>query len=153
MAILKKAQAETIGLLVIVTLIVFIALFVIRLAYLTQQDNSSIKDSITVNNMVTALTKVTICEKQQLASVLKNCYNHQDSCQQDSCQLLDEKLSLMMQLSGFSQKEYKLIAATGQENLLEIGSCDITKANAITSSPYNIYLDRNSATLKIYICR
>ncbi len=153
MAILRKAQVETFGLLIIVILIVFIAIFIIRLSSLSADNSNNIKDSIIANNVITSITKVTICQKQQFPSILKACYNHALSCNTDSCQLLSKELSSMLESSGFSKNEYKLTAATKEKELLSIGDCNIKSGNIVASSPYTIYIEGNSAVLKMYICR
>ena len=152
MAILKKAQIETFGLLIIVILLVFIAIFIIRLSLYPSQDNLATRDSTIANNLVTSLSKVTICEKQQLSTIIKNCYNNKNSCQQDSCQLLNKELPIMINNLGFSQQEYKLIISTKEKDILSLGSCNLN-ANVIASSPYTIYLDGNSAIMKVFICK
>lgn len=152
MAILKKAQVETFGLLIIVILIVFIAIFAIRLSLLSPGEDVTVKDSIIANNLVVSITKVTICQRQQFPSILRSCNNEGKSCNQDSCQLLEKELSYMLEVSGFSEEEYKLTASTNEKTLIDLGNCNIQESDAIASSPYTIYLDGNSAILKFYIC-
>ena len=152
MVLLRKSQVETFGLLIIVILIIFLALFFIRISSFSSNIDNNVKDSIIANNIVTSITKVTICEKQQLPSIIKNCNNNVNSCSQDSCKLLDEKLSFMMDAAGYDENRYKLTVSTTQKELLSIGNCNLNDANIISSTPYTIYLDGQSAILKAYLC-
>jgi len=122
---MKKAQADMIGLVVIVILFIIIAIVFLRLSTL-EDSESIIKENIEVSNLLNAIMKLTPCNNikplDSLADVIDNC-NNQPYCGESNCKDYIKKQVDNAASSSFDKESYSFTIIRNGAVFLNTGSC------------------------------
>ena len=148
--ITKKAQAEIIGFVVIVILVVVGIMFML---FLNKDDGIDDKadlfDSQLSQSMLNVISRTHAGCGTELTNLIADCFEEKNICEVDSCELATEELNILMQdtliLWG---KPFHLFATQRDLNKLDIinGECDhFTEKSSsgyifISSEDYDIVL-------------
>ena len=91
---MKKGQAEMLGLVVIVLILIFLLFFYVRFSRQVDESAITIRSNTRVNNMLNALVLVHVNDKEQMKDILiKECRFNSESCEGNvtlATQLLDK---------------------------------------------------------------
>src|SRR3989344_2389321 len=145
MKIKNKGQAEIVGLVVVVLLLIFALIFFIKVRS-GDDDNETqlIRANFKVNSALNALMKISVGDKQ-MKDLIDDCVLGTNACEGD----LRNKLEHYLEDSEnglFKDKKYQFIISREQDDLISLGSgC---KEN-ITASPFFV---RNTGRVELKIC-
>lgn len=147
---MKKGQIEVIGLAVIVILIIVGGLFFVRLYIMKPSSQSKDIESTTVNNLLSALLKTTICENNDVFEGIKSCYEKTLVCNQEACKFTQDKVKEILNLT-LTQYDYKLEIKADNEIIsgFSLGSCK----TGIAAAPYSIPSKGVSYDISFKICK
>ncbi len=155
---MKKSQVEILGLMIIVVLIIIIALFLVRFMLLKQNQEPIIKSKAFADDLLNSMLKTTICNDNELVDAIISCYNQDNICNQDSCQLAENTINNMLialekstNKLEYNENNLKLITSSYNDKILDLGSCDINTKDTITSN-YPIRTNQVSLTITLYLC-
>ncbi|MBI2105664.1 hypothetical protein HYT56_02385 [Candidatus Woesearchaeota archaeon] len=142
---MKKGQAEIIGLVVVVLLLVFALIFFIKIRS-GNDDNETklIRANFKVNSALNALMKVSI-GNEQMKDLIDECVLGFNACDDD----LKNNLTYYFEdpeKGLFKDKKYQFIISRYNDDLISLG--DGCKEN-ITASPFVV---RNSGKVELKIC-
>ena len=115
---MRKGQAEMVGLMVIVILLLFIGLIFLKF-YLLQPSFSPVasRQSIEAGNLLNALTHVSF-QGNTFSVAVQLCANDQNTCQ-----LLEQDLTSFFQTVLLPQQHYQFTLSTEGTPLLALGLC------------------------------
>ena len=116
---MKKGQTEIVGLVVIVILIVFIAIF--SLSFMLkpkQQDDDILK--LKANNLRASLLKTNLCGGVTIKDEIENCIGGYPEC--GDCSGLNSKIDIIIKNSLESEK-YSFVVLNDEEDFIRIGNC------------------------------
>ncbi|MBI5872007.1 hypothetical protein HZB88_02890 [archaeon] len=103
----RNGQAEIIGFMVVIVLLIFIGIIYLRFAL---KEEPSIleetQESLEANKMASALRYYTVCEGMQMSKVLEACKNNGFACGQDACELAETQIKGI--ISAYGWKSYSL---------------------------------------------
>jgi len=136
---MRKGQNEAIGLVVIVILIVVIGLFGIRFyAASNKQDERNEFYSTKANNLVNAVLKASVCDRDMEEAITACCEN-MDFCEQDACTFVEKEVG-------------KMLKSLGEETKFEVKSCfSVGSCNYGISS--STFLVNNGYEASVIICK
>ena len=132
---MKRGQAEIIGLVVVVLLLVFALIFFVKIKGSDDENESRlIRSNLRANSALNALMKVHIendDEKRQMKDLIsEGCTDN------DSCERVKEKLEYYLndpKVGIFNEEKYHLIVSEGGKYLISVGKyC----ASGINASPF-----------------
>lgn len=129
MVLLKKAQTEILGLVIIVILISLIGIFVLQLAMHKQPQEIEFKHlEIKANNLRNAILKTTLCQSYTIKDEIEACSYNYNLCLND-CDTLKNKIK---ELIEFSIEENYNFTISSEDYFLEInkGTC-LSKITAV----------------------
>ena len=138
----KRGQAEVVGLLIIVVLLVFIGMIFLRFYLLNPPSTalSTARTSLETNNFLIAIMQTTLGQKQ-LTEHASTCYNKQSTCPTLQKDLLDI-FSLVLKPG----QKYAFMLKTAEKPFLELGNCETGIASTYSFVEDTIFYD---ATLKL----
>lgn len=117
----QTGQAEIIGFLVIIILLVFIGIFYLRFASKEKADfGTEIRQDIEVSKMARTLSYFTLCEGVQMKDAIEGCIMDGFACNKDACALVEEKIDEIMGVYGW---EYGFSIFEGEEIKVKIKGC------------------------------
>ncbi|MBI2670943.1 hypothetical protein HYX18_03135 [Candidatus Woesearchaeota archaeon] len=141
---MKRAQTEIIGLMIVVIMLVAIALVALRFVLIS---NSSINvDSLLsakANNMANSIKNANLCDGNFEQAIVA-CCNKENFCDRESCRLISEEISSIINSSEESVY-VEAIDAYGNK-CFSVGNC----ISGIASSSYNF---ENEVLFRAKICR
>lgn len=124
MVSLKKAQIEMIGLVIIVLLILFIAIFALSFYLSSQKPATTTFKALEIkaNNLRNALLKTTLCSTTTIKDEIESCYFGESICF-DDCNIIKQKIK---ELIDYSIEENYNFTIKNNEIFFEIsnGSCE-----------------------------
>lgn len=151
---MKKAQAEIIGLLVIVILFVFAGLIYLMFAGKTEEPMTrDITQLGKAQQMLDAFMQITPCYMttpyEQMDKIIKDCYTSEgDICGQDCKELIKNTLKDLMEAYNQKQKyEFKIME--DGETFLSEGNC-LTADKKVTTE--RLAAGTQTLTLKLTYC-
>ncbi|MBI2667155.1 hypothetical protein HYX17_00105 [Candidatus Woesearchaeota archaeon] len=122
---MKKAQADIIGLVVIVILFIIIAVVFLRLSTLPKSD-SVVKENIKVSNLLNAMLKLTPCNNikplESLADIIDRC-NNQPYCGSSNCRDYIKTQIENIAMKSFDRETYKFTITKNGIIFLNTGNC------------------------------
>ena len=137
MALLKKAQVETFGLVIIVILLSFILIFALK--FITKPKQSNLEENylqLQANNLRSVILKTNLCPETMIKEEIINCQFNDPSC--SSCEFLEAKIKEIIEISIQSNVNYEFIvddSNTGQ--LFKVSSQDpCTNPITAVSEPF-----------------
>lgn len=115
---MKKAQIETIGLLVIIILLVLLATLFVSF-YLKKAPSSiaEARTSIKLSNFLNSIAKINI-NNQRLADLVYNCYTNQD------CNPLQQHLTLITN-EFFKNQQFSYTFKANNQEFYTINTCNL----------------------------
>ena len=142
---MKRGQAEIIGLVVVVLLLVFALIFFIKVKTSGDENESQlIRSNLRANSALNALMKVHIendDEKRQMKDLIEECILNSDECNNAKIKLEDHLDSVFS-----DEKEYHLVVSEGGTDLFSIGKgCK----SSISASPFIV---RNGGKVDLKVC-
>jgi flagellin-like protein len=146
---MRKGQIEIIGLLIVVVLIVIGALFYVKFALLTPDDDFQKlhSDSIDSNNLINAILNVKVCENTiKIKDGIVACANNEVICDQDACGLVEEGINTIFETIG--DKKRSFVVLEGEKVFLELGECEY----GVASGKYPIRGDYSSYDVQLRVC-
>lgn len=109
---MKKAQVETIGLVVIVALLAFIFIFVLQIQ--TKPDDNSLNTrylQLNADNLRSVILKTNICSNVDIRKEIIGCNNFQETtCTNINCNELNDIIEIIIENSLNITKNYKFEA-------------------------------------------
>ena len=139
---MKKAQIETMGLVIIVTLLAFILVFVLQIN--SKPNQNGINDhylQLNADNLRSTILKTSLCEDSNIKDELVSCNNFDRTSCETTCNELKDTIKLIIMNSLNTTRNYKFMAGNF---LLEKGTCKNVYASAsepIPNSEVNIKLE------------
>ncbi len=122
---MKRAQADIIGLVVIVILFIIIAIVFLRLSTLPKTE-STIKENIQVSNLLNAILKLTPCKNitplESLADIIEQC-NNQPYCGISNCRDYIKTQVQSTLDNSLDRETYKFTIIKNSVNFIDIGNC------------------------------
>ena len=142
---MKRGQAEIIGLVVVVLLLVFALIFFIKVKTSGDENESQlIRSNLRANSALNALMKVHIendDEKRQMKDLIEECILNSDECNNAKIKLEDHLDSVFS-----DEKEYHLVVSEGGTDLFSIGK---GRKSSISASPFIV---RNGGKVELKVC-
>ena len=139
---MKKAQMETIGLVVIVTLLAFIFIFVLQNS--AKQDLTKFNSrysQLNADNLRSTILKTTICSDVDIEKEISNCICYGSGlCFSTNCKNeLEKTIKEIIKNSMNITKSYSFTVRSNQEIKLEIksGTCKNVYSASSQSIPYS----------------
>ena len=147
MVLMKKAQTEIMGLMIIVVLIVVIGLFAFRFMLMNQSSSNDEYLSIKANNLINSIKMTSICEKNMGDAIIA-CCNNQNFCEREACGLVKEEINRIIN-SSIEENFYFEAKNFEGELCFFIGSC----SNGIASSINFLNSDSGNSEIQLKLCR
>jgi len=129
---MKKAQIEIIGLVIIVVLLVFIAIFALSFMIKPMQhDNSLLK--IKANALRASILKTDICNQVSVKDEIENCIDGYNEC--GSCDKLKQDINDMITNSLEANEKYSFVVSNDYGgSFININNC----VDSITAVSQNL---------------
>ena len=143
---MKKAQVETIGLVVIVALLAFILVFVLQISLQPKQNTlQSRYMQLNADNLRSSLLKTTLCQDTNLREEILSCNDFsQPTCSNlNSCEDLENTIKTIIENSLNVTRNYKFEAGN---ILVSKGTCK----NTFTATQEPI--PNSNIVIKLEIC-
>lgn len=141
---MKKSQAETIGLMVIVILFLLIGLIALRFMLISNPKNDL--DNILsakANNMANSIKNANLCNGN-FQKAIEACCNKENYCDLEACRLIADKIN---DFTNESDEKLYIEALDSNENkCFSVGNC----MNGISSNPY---VFNNGIIFSVKVCR
>ncbi len=113
-----KGQTETIGLMIIVVLLLFLGIIFLSFALREKQDfTPEVRTSLQTTSLLTALLQTTV-DNQQLKESFQNCY-----VKEENCLFLANETSKILDLAIQPGQNYNFTLSAEDKQLLSIGKC------------------------------
>ena len=113
-----KGQTETIGLMIIVVLLLFLGIIFLSFALREKQDfTPEVRTSLQTTSLLTALLQTTV-DNQQLKENFQNCY-----VKEENCLTLANETSKILDLAVQPGQNYNFTLSTEDKQLISIGKC------------------------------
>ena len=116
---MSRGQTETMGLVIIVILIVFIAIF--SLSFMIkpeQQDDDILK--LKANSLRASLLKTNLCGSVTIEDEIENCIDNYYECIE--CSNLQNEIVKILE-NSLENEKYSFIVLKDDESFMRIGSC------------------------------
>ena len=111
-----KGQTETMGLMIIVVLLLFLGIIFLSFALRERPDlTPEVRESLQTTYLLTALLQTTLDDKP-VKEHFTTCYN-------DDCSNLKTKLSIILDSAVQPGQNYNFTLSTEDKQLLSIGKC------------------------------
>ena len=145
---MRRGQAEIIGLVVIVLLLVFALIFFVKFKSSDDENEGKlIRSNLRANSALNALMKVHIendAKKRQMKDLIEECVSMFVGCD-------DAVNNLTYYLNDndngiFNNEKYRLIVSEGDKDLISLGK---TCRNSISASPFIL---RNGGKIELKLC-
>ena len=149
---MKRGQAEIIGLVIVVLLLVFALIFFIKVKTSGDENESQlIRSNLRANSALNALMKVHIendDEKRQMKDLIEECilnsYQRDNQLSKKCVEVRDELTKYLNSI--FDDEEYHLVVSDGDNDLFSLGkSCK----SSISASPFIV---RNGGKVELKVC-
>ena len=143
MVSLKKGQTEIIGLVVIVLIIIFVALFFLRFYLSSSNLDTKSVNSIKANNLINAIRLASVCNGN-IGDAIISCCNNDDFCGQDACNFVNQEIGKIIKNSLDPKEQIFIEAKQNQEVCLVINNdCEgiSSTANFIRNSEGEAEID------------
>jgi|TARA_Y100000310_G_scaffold110378_1_gene108766 hypothetical protein len=122
---MRRAQADIIGLVVIVILFIIIAVVFLRLSTL-QDTDSVIRENIQVSNLLNAMMKLTPCKTiqplQSLSDIIDECDHQQQYCGEDCKDYIKTQIESTAN-NALDKETYSLSIIKNSNTFINVGSC------------------------------
>jgi hypothetical protein len=140
---MKKGQTETMGLMVIVILLVFVGLIALSFMLKSSPNNQDSFLSNKANNMANSIKNADLCSGTFEEAIVA-CCKKENFCETESCKLVSEQIS---NITGQSDEQVYVEAKDYDGKLcFSTGACE----NGISSSSY---VFDNGVSFKVVVCR
>ncbi len=144
-----KGQIETLGLLVIVILLVFIGIFALK--FMSFDDRKVVDESfysVKANNLLNAIQKATVCDINMEKAIIA-CFEENSFCgRADVCTFVEEEINKIIDES--LEEKVSFIAEDSQYGNIgvEIVNCNngISSVSSFIRSGYGVY------ELRVVLC-
>ena len=103
----RKGQAEIIGLMVIVLLLLFGLLLYFRFA--AKESPAFVQEAeqnLEVSNLLTAIQLVTVCDGVSMGDVITACINEEFACGENACTIVERDIVVIIAQTGWGEEEY-----------------------------------------------
>ena len=140
---MKKGQAEMLGLVVIVLILIFLLFFYIRFSRQVDESAITIRSNTRVNNMLNALVLVHVNDKEQMKDILiKECRFNSESC--------EGNVTLATQLLDKMKEDRENYELKFEDGFFEqtIGNCE----EGIAATPARFKKGLRTYTIKLKLC-
>lgn len=148
----KRAQIEMVGLVVIVLLIVMGIIFFLKFSIQNKQSplEKSTIESIEANNLLNALLKATVCDKEKISveQAIEQCKQNIEICDQSPCKFTKTKIEEIFKSSLDEKTTYTIEILADNKQLIVIENCK----SGIASSPYSIPSKGITYTINMKLC-
>ena len=124
---MKKAQVEIMGLIIIVIILVFIAIFALSFIIKPKQANEDII-KVQANALRSSLLKTNLCKDVDVKDEIENCIDGYHSCME--CDKLKIEIDKIIRSSLDNNYGYNLVI----DNFINIDDGCISKINAVSQS-------------------
>ena len=132
---MRKGQVETMGLMIIVVLILFVGIFALKFLLVSPVNNMDEPVlSIKANNLMNALSKINICDKPFNDAVV--------GCCDGDCSCLFEEVDNI--INNTLENNYKIEFCDSRSS----GSCEV----GISSTKYSFKQSGIEYGSKVYLC-
>ncbi len=113
-----KGQTETMGLMIIVVLLLFLGIIFLSFALREKPDlTSEVRESVQATSLLTAMLQTTI-DNKQLKEQFFDCY-----ISKEYCSTLANKTASILDLAVQQGQRYNFTLSTEDKNLFSIGTC------------------------------
>ena len=140
---MKKGQAEMLGLVVIVLILIFLLFFYVRFSRQVDESAITIRSNTRVNNMLNALVLVHVNDKEQMKDILiKECRFNSESC--------EGNVTLATQLLDKMKEDRENYELKFEDGFFEqtIGNCE----EGIAATPARFKKGLRTYTIKLKLC-
>jgi hypothetical protein len=140
---MKKGQTETMGLMVIVILLVFVALIALSFMIKPSSNNQDSFLSNKANNMANSIKNANLCSGTFEEAIVA-CCKKENFCETESCELVSEQIGNISEQSD--EQVYVEAKDYNGDLCFSVGTCE----NGVSSSSY-VFDD--SISFKVFVCR
>lgn len=139
---MKKAQAEIMGLVIIVILIVFIAIFALTFLIKPKEVNEDVL-KLKANALRSSLLKTSLCKDVTIKDELENCIDNYNEC--IDCNILKGEISKIINYS-LEKEDYSFtVSVNDGNNFINIENCK----DKITAVSQNL----KNGKVELSLCR
>lgn len=140
---MRKAQTEIMGLVIIVILIVFIAIFALNFMVKPKQESEDIL-KVKANALRASILKTSLCGSVTVKDELENCIDGYNECL--DCGGLKQEISNMIQNSLEKNEKYSFIVSRDVgKNFINLNYC----INNVTAVSQNL----KNGKVELSLCR
>ena len=138
---MKKGQIEIMGLVIIVILLVFIAIFALSFIIKPEQENENVL-KLKANALRSSLLKTNLCRDITVKDEIENCVDGYNECIE--CSDLRQDIEKMIK-SSLDNEKYNFFVSNDKGSFINIGNC----VDGVTAVSQNL---RNSK-VDVALCR
>jgi len=138
---MRKGQIEIMGLVIIMILLVFIAIFALTFIIKPEQENENIL-KMKANALRASLLKTNLCDSIDVKDEIENCVDGYNEC--IGCDELNARIDEMIKKS-LDNEGYSFVVSSDEGIFINLGRCD----SKITGVSQNL---RNSK-VDVALCR
>ena len=142
---MKKGQAELVGLVVIVMILIFALLFYIRFSGGDNDDSIQVRTNTRVNNMLNALLLVNVDDRQMKDALIEDCGLDYDA---SKCSLWRDRVEFYMGEMNESREDYSLEFEGFSADLVNFNNCE----SGISANPARFRKSGFSYAVKLKLC-
>ena len=139
---MKKGQIEIMGLVIIVILLVFIAIFALSFIIKPEQENENVL-KLKANALRSSLLKTNLCGDITVKDEIENCVDGYHECV-DECTVLKQEIEKMIK-SSLDNEKYNFFVSNDEGSFINIDNC----VDGVTAVSQNL---RNSK-VDVALCR
>lgn len=135
----RKGQAEIIGLMVIVLLLLFGLLLYFRFA--AKESPAFVQEAeqnLEVSNLLSAIQLVTVCDGVSMGDVITGCIKEESVCGEDACGIVERDVPEIISFTGWDDDEYMF--SIGEELYSPSACTGNTIADSYTTAGVSVQL-------------
>ncbi|MBS3143574.1 hypothetical protein J4446_01710 [Candidatus Woesearchaeota archaeon] len=138
---MKKGQTETVGLVIIVILLIFIAIFALSFSIKPKQENDDIL-KLKANALRASVLKTNLCGSVSVKDELENCIDGYNECI-DCGELSSEVVNIIK--NSLENEKYSFTVFGNNEVFMKLGGC----VENITAVSENL----GNGVVEVSLCR
>ena len=139
---MDKGQAEVVGLMVIVIILIVIGVIYLRFVFIKEKSAyPEIRTNIEVNNLLRALVKLKI-GNLTMVDALYNCYRNTE------CNIIENEIKNILTSILRPNEDYKFILLADDNEILAFGNCNKGLLGSFPFVKHEAYLES-----KLILCR